>query len=162
MMGSGKTAVGRSLARLMGIHFTDIDHMIVESAGKSINRIFEEEGEPYFRQLETDTLKVAAGHKQQVVSTGGGIILNPANGELMKSTGTVVFLDASLDTLWERVQLKSDRPLLKTAAPRATLEAIYAQRQQLYRQYADEIVKSEGKSFHDVARDVMARCVKHR
>lgn len=154
MMGAGKTAVGRSLARLAGVHFVDIDHLIVERAGKSINQIFEENGEPYFRNLETEVLKTVASEHGKVVATGGGIVLKPENVQLMKQSGKIIFLEASLDTLWERVKLKSDRPLLKTENPKATLERILAERQPIYRSVADAVVLSEEKTFHDVARDI--------
>lgn len=162
MMGAGKSAVGRSLARSLGAHFVDMDHLIVERTGKSINLIFAEDGEPFFRDLETEILKEISAKRGQVVATGGGIVLKPENVQMMKSAGKIIFLEAKAETLWERVQLKTDRPLLKTETPRETLEAIYHQREPLYRQCADEVVVSEGKSFHDVAHEIMNLHVEKR
>ena len=111
-MGTGKTTVGRLLAEQTGMPLVDIDAMIAERAGKSINEIFAEDGEAHFRTLEREIVKELAARDGQVISTGGGIVLNPDNIADFEKTGLVVCLLASAETVLERVQHDTTRPLL--------------------------------------------------
>jgi len=111
-MGTGKTTVGLRLAESLGWTFTDTDKQIEELTGKSIPEIFAEEGEEYFRQLETEVLERLRSRDRLVVSTGGGAVLRAANREAMLRSGLVVALKADADTIISRVRGDANRPLL--------------------------------------------------
>jgi shikimate kinase len=111
-MGTGKTTVGRLLAEQTGMPLVDMDAMIEERAGKSINEIFAEDGETHFRTLERAMVRELSAQSGQIVSTGGGIVLNPDNIADFEQTGLVVCLLASAETVLERVRHDTTRPLL--------------------------------------------------
>ncbi len=111
MMGAGKTTVGRILARRMDRPFIDVDDVIVTVAGKTVAEIFATDGEMAFRRLERDAVTRIAAGPHAVVATGGGAVLEPANVETMRRTGTVILLDARPTTLAGRVG-STGRPLL--------------------------------------------------
>lgn len=111
-MGTGKTTIGRLLSEQTGMPLVDMDAMIEARAGKSINAIFADDGEPHFRKLERDMVRALSARFGQVVSTGGGIVLNPDNIADYAKTGLVVCLLASAKTILERVQHDDTRPLL--------------------------------------------------
>ena len=111
-MGTGKTTVGKLLAELTGMPLVDMDSLIVERAGKSINEIFAEDGEPHFRTLERELARELAAKEGQIISTGGGIVLNSDNIADFEKTGLVVCLLASAETVLDRVRHDSARPLL--------------------------------------------------
>lgn len=111
-MGVGKSTVGKLLAEKLNRQFFDIDDLIVESAGKPITKIFEENGDEHFRQLESDALKSVAEEKNAVISCGGGIVMKNENMQIISETGISVFLSAAIDTLIERIGDSTGRPLL--------------------------------------------------
>ena len=158
MMGSGKTTSGKALAKLLGLSFVDLDEQIVEHAGHSINDIFKSEGEPYFRNIESEILVRVSSKADQVVATGGGIVTNPSNSARMKSTGLVIYLKTSLDVLWERVKGKKDRPLLSTSNPRKALENLYHERVPLYEENSDKVFVTDHKSPEAVALEIYRTC----
>ena len=112
-MGTGKTTVGRLIAEKTGMPLLDMDSMIEERAGKTISSIFAEEGEPHFRQLERELAQELARAEGNIISTGGGIVLNPDNIADFEKTGLVVCLLANAETVLERVRHDSSRPLLE-------------------------------------------------
>lgn len=132
MMGSGKTAVGTALAARMGVPFRDSDAEIVEAASMSIAEIFERDGEPFFRDREHEVIARLLDSEPGILSTGGGAFLAERNREIIRTRGVSVLLDADVELLWNRVKHKDTRPLLRTPDPRATLEAIYAERVPVY------------------------------
>lgn len=115
MMGSGKTSIGKLLSDSLPVYsFVDTDSLIVLKEGKSINEIFTENGESYFRNVETDILKSVFDKDNQIISTGGGIIKSDENLFLLKEKSVVIYLKASADTLYNRVKGNNERPLLNT------------------------------------------------
>ncbi len=160
MMGSGKTTSGRELARLLGISFVDLDDLIVDKAGRSINEIFKAHGEIFFRQMERQMLDETAARPDQVVATGGGIVLEPANRNRMASTGMTVYLKTALPTLWERVKGKKDRPLLDTPDPEGALRSLFRLRGPLYEAVADKTFLTDRKSPEAVALEIHEACFK--
>ncbi|NNK78248.1 MAG: shikimate kinase [Litoreibacter sp.] len=132
MMGSGKTAVGGALARMLGVDFLDSDDAIVTAANMSIAEIFERDGEPFFRKRETEVLARLLDGKPAVLSTGGGAFLSPENRELIADRAVSVWLKADLDLLWSRVRHKTTRPLLRTDNPYETLKEIAGERNPIY------------------------------
>lgn len=147
LMGAGKTSVGRLLAKRLGKQFVDSDHEIEARTGVRIPVIFEIEGEAGFRQRESATLQeLTAGH-DLVLATGGGAVLDPRNREVLKSRGTVVYLRASVDELWNRTKHDRNRPLLQTPDPRGRLTELMAQRDPLYVEVAHVIVDTGTQSL---------------
>ena len=140
MMGSGKTTLGRALAHRLELPFADTDRILVERTGVPVTTIFEFEGEEGFRRRESAILAELAEGDAHVVATGGGAVLAAANRELMRARGTVVYLRARLDHLWERTRHDTTRPLLATPNPRATLAALMQVRDPLYREAAHIVV----------------------
>ncbi|MCB1230305.1 MAG: shikimate kinase [Verrucomicrobiae bacterium] len=150
-MGTGKTSVGRRVADSLGFRFVDTDQLVVELAGKPITKIFAEEGEAHFRELETEALRRCASESGQVIATGGGIVTQPRNRELLHRTGYVVWLKADPETVLQRVSRNRDRPLLQTADPLATIQELYASRVDLYRACADEEINTSDLTLDETA-----------
>lgn len=160
MMGSGKSSTGRELARLLSLSFVDLDDWIEAQARKSVNEIFESEGEAYFRKLESELLNQVSSRTDQIVATGGGVVLNPANRDVMRKSGTVFYLKASLEMLWERVKHNRTRPLLATADPKASLADLFRRRTPLYETVADGTVVTDQKSPESAAREIYEKYFK--
>lgn len=131
-MGSGKTAVGTALARMLDVPFLDSDTEITRAANMSIAEIFARDGEPFFRVKETQVITRLLETERCVLSTGGGAYLAPGNREVISRKGVAVWLRADLDLLWARVRHKTTRPLLRTDDPYATLRQIFDARTPIY------------------------------
>lgn len=112
-MGTGKTAVGKRLATRLGMEFVDMDHVIEHRAGKSVSRIFAEDGEPRFREMERALAAELSAHCGLVIGCGGGVVLNPDNVRQFQRSGLVVCLTASADTIFKRTSRSRHRPLLE-------------------------------------------------
>lgn len=154
-MGSGKTSVGRLLSAKLGYRFLDLDALIVEQAGKSINRIFAEEGEPAFRDRETAALATLQGSQEVVLSTGGGAVLREGNRALLHAAGLVVNLRASTAELAARLARALDRPLLQGDEPLVQrIERITQEREPFYAD-ADIRIDTTGKTLEDVAAEIL-------
>ena len=151
LMGAGKTSVGRLLAKRFCKTFYDCDQEIERRTGVKIPVIFEIEGEAGFRAREETVLRDLAALTEIVLATGGGAVLRDANRRELKRNGTVVYLRASLDDLWQRTRHDRNRPLLQTADPRAKLEALYAERDPLYREVATLIMDTGNQSLRNLA-----------
>ncbi len=154
-MGAGKSAVGRALATAIGYEFADTDSEVEAKAGVDIPFIFEKEGEDGFRLREHRALNTLSERQRIVVATGGGCVVTPANRDLLEQRGTVIYLAASIDQLYERVRASNHRPLIKTHDPRAALTDIVQRRLPLYEGMADLTVDTEGQKVHCVARDIV-------
>lgn len=139
-MGSGKTTIGRALARRLGRRFIDSDHEIEHRTGVRIPVIFEMEGEEGFRKREASVIAELAQHSGIVMATGGGAILDPGTRMVLASTGWVIYLDVPTHVLLDRTRHDTNRPLLQVADPRAKLEHLREQRDGFYREVADIIV----------------------
>ena len=118
MMGAGKTTLGRALAQRLRREFADTDRVLVERTGVPVATIFDIEGEEGFRRRESTLLAQLAERGDLVVATGGGVVLSEANRALMRERGTVVYLRARLESLWERTRHDSSRPLLDRKSTR--------------------------------------------
>lgn len=136
-MGAGKTVVGKELAKIMGCKFVDTDELIEAEQKIAIKAIFAVHGEEYFRQLEKDVCKRIGETKNCVVSTGGGALTFGENVEAVKKSGKVVFLDASFDTICERIGDSTTRPLFQD---REKARALYLERREKYLAAADYVV----------------------
>jgi shikimate kinase len=155
MMGSGKSVTGRSLAGMIQATFIDLDRSVETRAGLSIAEIFEKHGEAQFREMESRELQALADLPGLLVAaTGGGVVLRPKNVRWMKDHGTVVYLEASPEVLWQRVKGNRRRPLLASENPKAVLEKICAERQNLYEEAAVLRVQTDGRTAEDVAQEI--------
>jgi shikimate kinase len=156
MMGAGKTTLGKALAHRLGREFFDCDKVLVERTGVTVATIFEIEGEEGFRRRESSVLAELAQHPDCVIATGGGAVLLAENRALMRESGTVVYLRARLESLWERTRQDTTRPLLKTPDPRATLAELLEKRDPLYREVAQLTVDTGFQSASTLVTRVVA------
>ena len=154
-MGSGKTAVGRSVARHLGRPFYDSDTEIVRRTGVDIPYIFEKEGEAGFREREREAIEALVALRGIVLATGGGAVLLPANRLLLAQRGYVVYLETSVEQQAERVKHGRNRPLLSNVDPATRLEELMAVRDPLYREIADICVATDGRRVKAVADDIV-------
>nr|WP_268821594.1 shikimate kinase [Octadecabacter dasysiphoniae] len=132
MMGSGKTAIGRTLAHVLDVPYVDSDAEIEAAANATIAEIFDKSGEPFFRDREAEVIARLLQSRPCILSTGGGAYLAERNRAAISDHGVAVWLDADLELLWERVRHKDTRPLLRTPDPRATLAEIFEARAPIY------------------------------
>jgi len=150
MMGSGKTTVGRALARHLGKAFVDSDEEIQKRTGVNIPYIFDVEGESGFRLRESAALAELVKRDNMVLATGGGVVLMDQNRALLKQSGIVVYLRANVHDLWHRTRHDRNRPLLQTNDPYGKLMELYHQRDPLYRQAADIVIQSGKQSAQNL------------
>lgn len=132
MMGAGKTAVGKAVAARLGVPFLDSDAEIEAAANMSVAEIFARDGEPFFRAKETQVIQRLLENERCILSTGGGAFMAEQNQQMIAQKGVALWLNASLDILWQRVRYKDTRPLLRTPNPYATLKALYDKRTPVY------------------------------
>jgi shikimate kinase len=161
MMGAGKTTLGKALAQRLAREFLDTDRVLIERTGVPVATIFEIEGEPGFRRREALALAELAQRHDCVIATGGGIVLAPENREAMRSSGTVIYLRARLESLWERTRHDTARPLLSTPDPRATLARLLQEREPLYRDAAHLVVETGSQSAATLVNRVVAALRSH-
>jgi shikimate kinase len=159
-MGSGKSSVGRRLSGLTGHRFVDVDELITQAEGRSIPEIFTQRGENHFRDLEQRALEDLVGVCGIVLSTGGGLVLRPANRETLKRIGIVAWLDADPEILFERAMRSGRRPLLQTEDPKETFHALLSVRRNLYEITADFRVDSSRLSHDDVAQTLLEEALR--
>jgi len=131
-MACGKTDIGRALARFLKMKMFDTDEMIQIRENMNISEIFEKKGEEYFRDLESQLAEELGGSDNCVVSTGGGFVLRPENIQKIRKHGWVVHLQCSIDKILERVEGRTDRPLLNVPDKRERIEALLQHRQPFY------------------------------
>ncbi|MEH2152055.1 shikimate kinase [Nostoc sp.] len=154
IMGVGKTTVGRLLAKELGYGFLDTDDVIAQATGKSINHIFTEEGEAGFRQLESDVLSKVCAFTKLTIATGGGIVLKRENWGYLHH-GLIVWLDAPVEIIYNRLAEDTTRPLLQDIDPKGKLRSLLEQRTPLYSQADLHITEREGDTPEDVAKRVL-------
>jgi len=153
-MGTGKSSVGRLAAQELGFEFLDTDELIEERSGRRITDIFAQQGEDVFRQLESQLVAELANHRDLVISTGGGLVMNPANLASLKTHALVVCLWASPEVIWQRTRHQSHRPLLQAPDPLAKIRELLTAREAAYRQ-ADVLLNTEMRSAREVTQQVL-------
>lgn len=160
-MGSGKSAVGRRLAKDIGREFIDSDDVIEERSGVDIPFIFEREGEEGFRQRECKVIDELTRLPGIVLATGGGSAQNPENRERLHSRGFVVYLHATIDQQLKRTRRGGERPMLKNGEPREILTRLMAIRDPQFREIAHVVIDTDGRKVPSVVREIrrnMAPC----
>lgn len=156
-MGAGKTTIGRILAEALGLEFVDADHEIERRAGVNIPWIFDKEGEDGFRQREVSVIDDLSQRRGVLLSTGGGAVIREENRRHLSARGTVVYLHTTVDEQLRRTAHDRNRPLLQQGNPRETLEQLFQQRDPLYREIADILMKTDSRGPKAVARDLVER-----
>jgi shikimate kinase len=157
MMGAGKTTVGRLLARRLRLRFIDSDREIEGRCGVKIPVIFEIEGEGGFRAREALAIEALTALEGVVLATGGGAVIAEQNRRCLAARGTVVYLSAKPEDLYERVRHDRNRPLLATPDPLARLRELHAERDALYRSVADFVVDTGEQSVQLLVQDLVHR-----
>jgi shikimate kinase len=160
LMGAGKTAIGRRVAAILGLPFTDSDHEIESVSRMTIPDLFESYGEAEFRSLEQRVIVRVLESGPQVLSTGGGAFMNAQTRDAIAAYGLSVWLKADVDTLLERVSKKQNRPLLKDSDPRAMLEKLMAERYPVYA-LADVTVATRDERKEVIAGEVIEAIGRH-
>jgi len=154
-MGAGKTAIGRELARLLGLDFLDADQEIERRTGADIPLIFEKEGEAGFRRREREVIQELTLRDRLVLATGGGAVLDAANREALANRGYVIYLKASVGAQAARTGRNRNRPLLQSGDPAVRLEQLFAQRAPLYEAMAQLTVDTDSGQVRRIAERIV-------
>lgn len=154
LSGSGKSTLGNILSSLSGYALVDTDAIIVKLQNRSINNIFETNGEEFFRTLETQVSKEISAFDKQIISTGGGIVLKEKNLEYLKQNGVVFYLKTSVNTLLKRLEGDNTRPLLKTDDVKKKLENMLEIRGKLYEK-ADVTIETDKLPPEETAKEIL-------
>ena len=155
-MGCGKSTVGFRLSYKLKKCLIDTDKLIEQKEKMSISEMFAREGEGYFRQKETECLKSMFYELgSRVISLGGGTPIREENRELIKKLGTVIYLQASAETIYQRVKHDTSRPLLQCENPKGRIEALLAERNPIYESVADIIIHVDGKEMKEVVQEIV-------
>lgn len=160
LMGAGKSTIGRQLARKLNLTFYDSDKVIEERTGVSIPTIFELEGEAGFREREEQAIAELSVMPNILLATGGGSILRETNREHIKAGGTVIYLKAAADQLFQRIKHDRNRPLMQTENPLQTLRNLLKTREPLYLEVADIVVPTGKQKVNVILREIHTK-LKH-
>ena len=156
--GSGKSTVGRQLARRLDLPFVDSDQVIEQRLGCSIREFFEKEGEDRFRDIETAILDELTRHHPGVLSTGGGAVLRPQNRQILRERTRVFYLRTTPEEIYRRLRNDKVRPLLQVADPMARLRELMDQRDPLYTEVAHHIIESPKPTLSGLVQQIL-QCV---
>ncbi len=154
LMGSGKTSVGKILAKKVGRNFYDTDQEIIKNEKLDISQIFNKYGEDYFRELEHTILKKIISNQGAIVSTGGGIVLKKENVDIMKDNGIIIFLNIDVETQIARIKNKKNRPLLKNSNLKSDLKNMKNDRDKVYESISNLKIDVSGVTKYKVIDDI--------
>lgn len=149
-MGTGKSTIGRELSKCLNYKIVDTDQMIVDLAGKPIPKIFKDDGEPAFREIETQVLVNLQEYQDHIISTGGGIITSERNRELIKKLGYVIWLIASPEEILDRTSRNVNRPLLNNEDPEGTIRKLLEVRTPFYDDVAHLSIETDQLCFSEI------------
>ena len=156
-MGSGKSTVGKLLAKKLGFGFVDIDKVVEKKYGMTVEEIFREKGEEFFRDEETKVVKELQGKRARVIATGGGIVEREENVELLRKIGVVIYLCASVDEIYKRTHNSATRPLLNVKNRREVIEELLSERDEKYKKYSDIIIYTEDKTVLQITEEIISQ-----
>ena len=157
-MGSGKTTLGLKLSYLLRMPVEDTDKLIERQEGRSITQIFADDGEAYFRELETEMLRKCGNRKyERILSVGGGTPVNPVNRELLHKCGIVVYLRVAPETVYERLKNDTTRPLLQCEEPLEKIRELLAVRDAIYTECADIILDVDNRHSDELAEELLLK-----
>lgn len=155
-MGSGKSAVCSRLHELTGMEIVEMDAILADNEKMTINDIFANKGEAYFRDKETELLTQLSFENRKAVSCGGGAILRPENVSLMKDSGKIILLSAAPETIYERLKDSDDRPLLHGNMNVPFISEMIEKRRPRYEAAADCTVTVDGKTVDEICKEILA------
>jgi shikimate kinase len=158
-MGSGKTAVAKQIAEVTDLKYVEMDDLIEKKENRSINDIFSDSGENYFRKVEKEILKEISFGDKQIVSCGGGVVIDEENIRRMKNSGIVICLEAKPEVIYQRIKNEGHRPLLNVDNPQAKIEELL----KLRKPYYDKVnhrVKTDDLSVKQVAQEIKSILLK--
>ena len=155
-MGTGKTAVGTELARLLDMKLIDVDTEIERSRKMNINEIFKQYGEQRFREIETEMIKMISGNRNVVISTGGGAVLRQENMDALRENGIIICLTATPETILQRTSNSDDRPLLRVENPFEKIKGLLDFRKPYYEK-ADIVIDTEEKNPLLIAEEIIEK-----
>ena len=155
MMGTFKTSSGKLVAKALNKKFVDTDKVLADKFKMSINKYFEKFGEESFREQEHLLCKQLAGENDLVISTGGGIVKNPKNIELLRQNGVIICLMSSPEQIYSRIKNSKNRPLLNCSNPLERIREILAEREHLYKTLADTVIINNYMSAQDTAKKII-------
>lgn len=158
-MGAGKTTIASELERKLEMNRVEMDEMIVKKQGMSISEIFDEYGETYFRNLESNCLIELQKEKQSIVSCGGGVVMRDDNAEHMKKNGRVVLLQATPQTILDRVKDSDERPILNGHMNVEYIKNLLAKRQEKYDAIADVVINTDNKTESEIVDEIIAKLI---
>lgn len=156
-MASGKTTIGQKIAKHLGINFIDTDHQIEKKSGVEISWIFDIEGEEKFRNRESQMLKKVCREENCVISTGGGVVIKRENRDLLRKSGLIIYLEASVQSQLERTLLDKSRPLLDSKDKELTLIKLKKERSPLYEEIANITIKESERSHNDILQEILKK-----
>lgn len=156
-MGVGKTTISEYLSEMLNKDKIDIDSYIEEKEKMAISQIFEQYGENYFRNCETNALKEISEKNNRIISCGGGIILREENIDLMKKQGKIVLLTASPETIYERVKCSKERPILNNDMSIGFISSLLKEREEMYLKTADIIINTDNKDTKEVSHEIIKK-----
>lgn len=159
-MGTGKSTIAKELAKTCRMSVVEMDEEIVRRQGRSIADIFAENGEEYFRDLETNLLEELQTGENQVISCGGGAVLREENVRIMKKNGCVVLLTALPETIYERVKNNADRPILRGNMNVEYIASLMEKRREKYEKAADLVIATDGKTARQICDELMQEMVR--
>jgi shikimate kinase len=158
-MGAGKSTIARDLMEKLEMDRVEMDEMIVQKQGMSISEIFDEYGEAYFRNLESNTLIELQKRKQTIVSCGGGVVMRAENADHMKKNGRVVLLTAKPETILERVKDSDERPILNNHMNVEFIAELMEKRRERYLAVADVIIETDAKTVSQITDEIIAKLI---
>ncbi len=159
-MGSGKSSVGKRLAQDLGYPFYDSDKEIEKSTGANIPLIFELEGEDGFRKREHEVIKQLCSKSNCVLATGGGSVVSEENRSLLRKSGIIIYLYASIEQILERTKRDRNRPLLQTSNPKQKLEEVMSKRAPLYQALAEYTIETDYHTVKEITDLILAKIKK--
>ncbi len=155
-MGTGKTAVGKELARLLDMKLIDVDTEIERFRKMNINEIFKQSGEQRFREIETEMIKMISGNRNVIISTGGGAVLRQENMDALRENGIIICLTATPETILQRTSNSDDRPLLRVENPFEKIKGLLDFRKPYYEK-ADIVIDTEEKNPLLIAEEIIEK-----
>lgn len=158
-MGAGKSTVALELKDKLGMNLVEMDQMIAEKQKMTIPKIFEEYGETYFRNLESNTLIELQKRKMTIVSCGGGVVMREDNADHMKKNGRVVLLSAKPETIYERVKDSKERPILNSNMNVEFISGLMDKRRERYEAVADITVFTDGKNVTQICEEIISKLI---
>lgn len=158
-MGAGKSTIAAELVKRTGKKLVEMDSQIVEEQGMTINEIFAQYGEQKFRDIESDLVKRIANEGNTIVSCGGGVVVREENTKVMKSSGKIIFLTATPETIYERVKDGNDRPILNGHMNVEYIAELMEKRRALYEAAADVKVATDNKNVDEICDEILNKCM---